>query len=136
MSVSQLSVFAENQPGRLSRLTALLEREAISIRGFAVADTGDFGIVRLIVDEPKKAQSCLQAAGFLVQANDLLCLELPDAPGFLNLVVSAMADAEISVEYGYSLVSTYVVFKVLDVAFAEQQLLKQDIRIINQSDLV
>jgi hypothetical protein len=135
MSVTQISVFVENSPGRVNRLTEILEQAEVSIRGFALADTADFGIARFVVDKPEQAEAALRGAGVLTKATALLCIELPDTPGSLYHVFSAVGAADINVEYAYSLVSTYVVLKVDDIERAETLLAGQPIRFIEQSEL-
>jgi hypothetical protein len=135
MSVRQISVFVENAPGRVTRLTDVIERAGVSIRGFQLADTVDFGIARFVVDKPEEAEVALRGAGVLTKSAALLCIELPDTPGALDQVFSAVAAADINIEYGYSLVSTYVVFKVDDIERAEALLAGQAIRFIDQSEL-
>ena len=135
MGVLQISVFVENKTGRVNRLTEILEREDISIRGFSLADTTDFGIARFVVDKPQQAQEALGKAGFLVKATELLCMELPDKPGALDHVFSVVAQADINVEYAYSLVSTYVALKVSDIRRAEEILAEQPVRLVEQSEL-
>lgn len=138
MGIKQISAFVENQPGRFKRLTDIIEKANVSIRGFALADTADFGIVRLIVDKPKEAFDALESAGVLITSTDLLCIELPDNPGALDHVFSAVAQAGINVEYAYSLVSTYIAMKVEDIEQAKKSLEAiegEPIRLITQSDL-
>jgi hypothetical protein len=135
MGVTQISVFVENQPGHMSRLTNILEQADASIRGFSLADTADFGIARFVVDRPQEALAALEAASFLARTTELLCIELPDRPGALDHVFSAVAAADINVEYAYSLVSTYVALKVSDIRQAEALLVGQPIRLITQDDL-
>ncbi|MDR1015187.1 MAG: hypothetical protein LBL86_09475 [Coriobacteriales bacterium] len=135
MSITQISVFVENLPGRLSRLTDILEKADVSIRGFALADTADFGIARFVVDRPKEALAAFEAAGALTKTTELLCIELPDTPGALDQVFSAVADADVNVEYAYSLVSTYVALKVGDIAQAEALLAGRPVRLLAQDDL-
>jgi hypothetical protein len=135
MGVTQISVFVENQPGRINRLTDILEQTDVSIRGFSLADTADFGIARFVLDKPKEALAALEAAGALIKTTELLCVELPDSPGALDHVFSVVAAAGINVEYAYSLVSTYVVLKVSDIQQAQALLVEQPIRLIEQDDL-
>jgi hypothetical protein len=135
MSITQISVFVENQPGHMSRLTTILEEADVSIRGFSLADTADFGIARFVVDKPEIALASFGAAGVLARTTDLLCIALPDKPGALDYVFSVVSAAGINVEYAYSLVSTYVALKVGDIRRAELLLLEQPVRLIEQSDL-
>ncbi len=135
MGIKQISAFVENHPGRFKRLTDILEKADVSIRGFALADSADFGIVRLIVDKPDAALEALTSEGVLVKAADLLCIELPDKPGALDQVFDAVAQAELNVEYAYSLVSTYIALKVDDIEKAKQLLVGKPVRLITQADL-
>jgi len=135
MSIKQISVFLENQAGHVGRVTHVLERNGISIRGFQLADTADYGIARLVVDLPEAAEAALSGAGFLVRSSELLCIELPDTPGALGTVLTSVGAADINIEYAYSLVSTYVAFKVADIAVAEQQLVGQPIRLVSQEEI-
>ncbi|MDR3053557.1 MAG: hypothetical protein LBU48_06830 [Coriobacteriales bacterium] len=135
MSVRQLSIFVENSTGKVSRITDVLDQAQVSIRGFSLADTIDYGIAHIVVDKPEQAREALEQAGFLVQVHDILCIELPDEPGALGLVFRAVGAAGINVQYSYSLVATYVVLKVDDVELAEAQLAAQPLRRIDQSEL-
>jgi hypothetical protein len=135
MGITQISVFLENQPGHVGRLTDALEKAGVSIRGFTLADTADFGIARFVVDRPTDALAALKEVGALVATTELLCIELPDRPGALGHVFAAVADAGINVEYAYSLVSTYVALKVGDIEQAQALLAEQPVRLIGQDDL-
>ena len=135
MGISQISVFVENQTGRVSRLTGILEKADVSIRGFSLADTADFGIARFVLDKPEQALAALSEAGFLAKTTELLCIELPDKPGALDHVFSVVAEAGINVEYAYSLVSTYVALRVNDIKRAEEALQGQPLRLVDQSEL-
>lgn len=135
MSVRQLSIFIENRIGRISQITDALERAGISIRGFSLADTADFGIARVVVDQPDMAFRALEEAGFLVRISDVLCIELPDRPGELNRIFNTVASVGVDVQYAYSLVSTYVVFKVADVKAAENLLLERSVHLVDQEEL-
>jgi hypothetical protein len=135
MGVTQISVFVENQLGRVDRLTDILLKANVSIRGFSLADTADFGIARFVVDKPEQALTAFGAAGVLIKTTELLCIELPDKPGALAHVFSAVADAGINIEYAYSLVSTYVALKVNEIERAEALLVDQPVRFAEQSDM-
>jgi hypothetical protein len=135
MGITQISVFIENQPGHVSRLTDIFEKADVSIRGFLLADTVDFGIARFVVDKPEEALEALEAAGALITTAELLCIELPDKPGALDHVFTTVANAGINVEYAYSLVSTYVALRVNDIERAQALLAGQPVRLIGQDDL-
>lgn len=135
MSVRQLSIFIENRAGRISEITGVLQRYGVSIRGLSLADTADFGIARVVVDEPERAREALERAGFLVRTSDVLCIELADRPGKLDHIFKTVASVGIDVQYVYSLVSTYVAIKVEDVEAAESLLAGQSVHLVNQEEL-
>ncbi|MBS3957009.1 MAG: amino acid-binding protein [Clostridiales bacterium] len=135
MKVRQLSVFIENKAGRVSEVTALLGSADINIRGFAVSDTADYGILRLVVDKPDEAATLLKQAGFTVKASDVICIDLPDQPGGLAGVLKIVADAGVNIEYVYSLVATYVVLNVADVERAMRLLSDKPVRLVGQEEI-
>jgi hypothetical protein len=135
MGVTQISVFVENQLGRVDRLTDILLKADVSIRGFSLADTADFGIARFVVDKPEQALTAFETAGVLIKTTKLLCIELPDTPGALAHVFSVVAAAGINIEYAYSLVSTYVALKVNEIEQAEALLAEQPVKLVEQSDM-
>lgn len=135
MKVRQLSVFIENKAGRLSEVTELLGGAGINIRGFAVSDTAEYGILRLVVDKPDGALSVLKEAGFTVKPSEVICIDLPDRPGGLAEVLRIVADAGVNIEYVYSLVATYVVLNVADVDRAVGLLADQPVRLVAQEEI-
>ncbi|MFA5266117.1 MAG: ACT domain-containing protein [Opitutaceae bacterium] len=102
MKIRQLSVFLENQPGRLSALCRALADAGINLSTLNLADTGEFGLLRLITPEPDKAKTVLQAANYAVTVTDVVALQVPDRPGGLAKVLSALDAQRISVEYMYA----------------------------------
>lgn len=135
VNVKQLSVFIENKTGRVSEITDVLGRNGLNIRGFSVSDTADFGIVRLIVDDPDRGQAVLQEAGFTVKPSEVLCINLPDHPGGLAGVLKVVSDAGVNIEYVYSLISTFVVINVADIDRALSLLEGQPVELISQEDI-
>ncbi|MEG0016278.1 MAG: amino acid-binding protein [Gordonibacter sp.] len=135
MSVQQISVFLESQPGHLRRVLDAFEDAGVNVRGYSASDTGDYGIVRFIVDEPSRALSVLGVLGAAATATDVLCARLDDKPGELARVMGIMADCDINVTYSYSLISTYIALSVKDVARAEQLLEGEPVDLIGQSEL-
>lgn len=135
MNVKQLSVFIENKAGRVSEVTDVLGRAGINIRGFSVSDTADYGIVRLVVDDPDRADATLHEAGFAVKMNDVLCVELPDRPGGLASVLKIVADAGVNIEYVYSLIATYVVINVADIDRASSLLRDKPVTLVGQEEI-
>lgn len=135
MSIKQISVFVENRPGHLQRILALFTEKDINVRGYSCSDTGDYGIARFIVDKPEKALSVLAERDVAATSSDVICLVLKDEPGELERVFSLMADSGVNISYSYSLISTYIAFKVNDPDKAEEYLTEQGISLINQNDL-
>ncbi len=115
----QVSVFLENKSGRLAEVCRVLGESEINIRALCIADTSDFGILRLIVSDPDEAVEVLQMAGFSVGSTGVLALRIPDQPGGLGVVLARMEAAGINVEYMYAFFITLesdavVLFKVDD----------------------
>jgi hypothetical protein len=135
VNVKQLSVFIENKTGRVSEVTETLGAAGVNIRGFSVADTADYGIVRLVVDDPEKGRAALTDAGFTVKVSEVICVELPDVPGGLASVLSTVAGAGVNVEYVYSLISTYVIINVADPDRAAAMLKDSPVRLVTQEDI-
>ncbi len=102
MSIKQLSIFAENRPGRLSNITHLLAVNDINIRAMSVADTKDFGILRLIVNDADKAVAALREGGCAVTVTNVLAIQIADRPGGLAAAMQVLYDNNVSVEYMYS----------------------------------
>lgn len=136
MRVRQLSVFIQNRAGRVSEVTGLLGDGSINIRGFSVADTSDYGILRLVVDDPDRALELLRERGFTVREDEVICIDLPDKPGALANALRIVADAGVNIEYIYSLVATYVVLNVEDVANAIEMLEGKPVRLVSQEEIV
>ena len=115
----QVSVFLENKSGRLAEVCQTLGRADINIRALSIADTSDFGILRLIVDRPDEAVEVLQSEGFSVGSTGVLALRIPDRPGGLGMVLGQLQEENINVEYMYAFFITIagdavVLFKVDD----------------------
>lgn len=105
MKTEQLSIFVENRPGRLAEVAAVLAANDIDLRALSLADTVDFGIIRLIVNKPEAAKEALKKEGFRADVTDVLVVEVPDHPGSLSKLLNAFAAADINVEYMYAFVN-------------------------------
>ncbi len=105
MLVEQIAVFLENKSGRLAEITAVLAENNINIRALSVADTADFGILRLIVDNVEKAKAVLKENGFTVGKTTVIAVEVEDKTGGLAKVLSCIHNANINVEYMYAFVN-------------------------------
>ncbi len=104
MKVEQISVFLENKAGRLAEVTRVLGEAGINIRALSLADTTDFGILRLIVDQFDTARQVLKERGFTVGKTEVVAIEVPDRPGGLASVLQVLSEAGINVEYMYAFV--------------------------------
>lgn len=140
MTIKQLSVFVENKPGRLSEITEILEKNQIDIRALSIADTTNFGILRIIVNNPDKAQDALKDAGFTVSLTNVIAIGVDDKPGGLARVVTYLASSGISVEYMYAFISkeeqsAYVIIRVEDNASAIKVLEANKVPILTTADI-
>lgn len=117
MTIDQLSVFVENKAGKLAEITAVLADEGIDIRAMSIADTKDFGILRLIVNDADKAVSALKREQYIVSVTKVIAVAISDTPGSLAAVLRILSDNAISIEYMYAFITrrredAYVVFRV------------------------
>lgn len=104
MKVEQISIFLENRAGRLEEVTRILAENEISIRALSLADTSDFGILRLIVSDHEKAKKALKENGFTVGRTSVVAVEVDDQPGGLNAILQALSKGGVNVEYMYAFV--------------------------------
>jgi hypothetical protein len=104
MKVEQISVFLENKPGALAEVTRTLGETGVNIRALSLADTKDFGILRLIVNDHEKAKEVLVQKGLTVRKTEVVAVEVPDRPGGLAEIMKVLAEARINVEYLYAFV--------------------------------
>lgn len=140
MTVTQLSVYMENKPGRLSEVISRLSEAEVNIRALSLADTSDFGLVRLIVSDAEKARAILSEMT-LVSTNNVLAVEMADRSGALSTVLSALDSQQVNVEYMYAFagkqpLNAYVVMQVSDIAKAEEILEKNNIGTLCDNDLL
>ncbi len=104
MSVRQISIFLENKKGRLAEVTKLLAARRINIRALSLADTADFGILRIIVNDPDACLASLKQSGIIAQVTEVLAVEVEDKPGGLGRVLAVLEAAGVNVEYMYAYV--------------------------------
>ena len=119
MYIKQLSVFVENKDGRLAEITTIIANAGIDIRALSIADTTDFGLLRLVVDKPFEAEKALKEAGLTVSLTDVIAIGIPDRPGGFAETISAVSDKEVAVEYMYAFISreqnrAYLIMRVAD----------------------
>ncbi len=141
MSVKQISVFLENRPGCLHEMTKVLADSNIDLRGLSLAETSEFGIVRLIVDDVLGTATVLKDAGFINSLTDVLAVEVPNVPGGLNKVLEILDGAGVNIEYMYAILgnkkseSAYMIFRVDDNTKAADALNNARVKILDQSGL-
>ncbi|MCQ2560147.1 MAG: ACT domain-containing protein [Clostridia bacterium] len=140
MRVEQISVFLENKPGRLAKVARLLGDNQINIRALSVADTADFGILRIIVADPQKTFELLKAHGYIVTKTEVIAVEVPDRPGGMADILEFLQEAQVNIEYTYAFVqkginSSLVVFRVEDPERAEYLFAQHGIRVINGEEI-
>ena len=141
MSVKQLSVFLENRPGALYGMTGILSQNKIDMRALSVAETRDFGILRIIVDDPYKTATVLKDAGYVYNITPVLGVAIPDVPGGLNKVLQVLTDARINVEYMYAFLGgrdvdhAYMIFRVEDNNAAAEALASRGIKTLEEADI-
>jgi hypothetical protein len=104
MKLKQISIFLENRKGRLWKALNILSGANINIRALSIADTSEFGILRMIVPEPELAKKNLEEANFVVKVNDVIAVSIRDEPGGLDSVLEALNKSDINVEYLYAFV--------------------------------
>lgn len=140
MKVNQLSVFIENKSGRLADVTRTLADAGINIRALSIADTIDYGLLRLIVNDPAAARDALTEAGFTVALTEVLAIEVPDVPGGLANIIEILAQAGINIEYMYAFVGTsgenaIVIFRIEKADEAITILRDRGVRILTGEEL-
>ncbi len=106
MSIYQVSVFVENKKGRLADIAKVLADNNINIRALSIADTTNFGILRLIVDDPQKAEAALKANNFTVSLTHVIAIEIPDVAGGLLQALEVLNSENISIEYMYAFIDS------------------------------
>jgi hypothetical protein len=138
MIIQQISVFLENKSGRLTEVTEVLARNAINITALSVAETSEYGILRIIVTNPTLAVSALKHEGFAVNTTDVLCVVMPNEPGSLARTLRLLSNASISIEYMYAFSmgkKAMAVVRCDNLTSAIDVLTKHEMELIRASDL-
>ncbi|MBR3630392.1 MAG: ACT domain-containing protein [Oscillospiraceae bacterium] len=140
MTTQQLSIFMENKPGQLVKVTETLTAANIDIRAMSLADTQDFGIVRMIVNDSVKAQAALRDKGFMSTITKVMCIAMSDQPGGLGAVTRLLAEADVNIDYLYACITVigkdaYIVMHVDDEKKANEVLTKAGVRMVSAEEL-
>lgn len=136
----QISIFIENKEGRLAEVTAILRDAGVNIRALSLADTTDFGVLRLIVNENEKATAALRNQGFTVGKTRVLAVEVNDEPGGLNQVLDPLSEQGVNVEYMYAFANpqcknAIMIFRFDDIEKAKIILAQQGIKVIDKEEI-
>ena len=138
MIIKQLSIFVENKKGRLADITETISKAGANIRALSIADTTDFGILRLIVDKPDDAAEALRNAGVTVSVTNVIAIGIDDTPGAFSVPMRILSDAEIDVEYMYAFITrksekAYVILRVADNDAAAKVLLDKGVELLDEA---
>jgi hypothetical protein len=136
----QVSVFAENKPGKISRVTEILSRNNINIRAITISDSGDYGIIKLLLDKPDQGNECLKSEGIASTLKDIVSVKIDDSPGGLHKAASLLAANSINVEdaYGFTIREknqAVFVFQVDDVPLTEKLLTNAGFELLSEGEL-
>ena len=140
MNIHQISVFLENRTGQLAEITRLLAKENIDIRAISIAETADYGLARMIVDDSHKASAILLEHGDILSMTPVYAVEVPDRPAGLAELLEVLAEAQVDVEYMYSLFThkegnAYMVLRISDEPKFLSTLGDRKIRIVGKEEL-
>ena len=140
MAIKQLTVFIQNRKGTVVSVTDLLSKSNVNIRALSIAETQDFGILRLIVNDEKEAEKVLSENGYLIKVIDVVGVKIGDEPGKLTSALDVLDKENINVEYLYAFMArtekhAYVVLRVEDNAVAEKVLTDAGFKMISESDI-
>ena len=140
MTINQISIFIENRKNALLELTNVLAEHKINVRALCLADTSDFGIARIIVDDPLPVQAALERSAYIVKVTPVIAMEIPDEAGSLNRILKILADNDRNVEYMYGFTgrktnAAFMVIRCTDVQKTEEILSKEGIRTVAQAEV-
>lgn len=140
MAIKQLTVFVENKQGALVSITETLSKNNINLRALSIAETKDFGILRLIASDEEKAEKILTEEGYLIKITEVIGVKIVDEPGKLSEALKVLADNEINMEYLYAFMTrtekhAYVVIRVEDNEEAEKVLKEAGFQLIVEDDV-
>lgn len=140
MTIDQVSIFIENKPETLAKLTDVLAKNNVNMKALALADTSDFGIARIITEDPQKAESILKENDYIVKITGVIGVVIPDESGSLNKILKLLVDNGRNVEYMYGFTgrktnSACMIIRCTDIAAAIEILDKNGIKTISQNDI-
>ncbi|MDW7732021.1 MAG: ACT domain-containing protein [Methanolobus sp.] len=137
--IKQISLFAENKPGRLANIASNFRKAGINIRAFTIAEAGDFGIIRMVVDRPGHAHDVLHDAGFTVSETNVLGVEMEDVPGGLGKIADVLGEKNINIDYAYAFVTktekALLILRVNNIEAAITVLQDSGVKLIDMADI-
>ncbi len=141
MYINQISVFIENKPGNLAKFTNFIAENQIDMRAFEIADSSDFGIIRIIVDKPLDTLTLLKDNDWICNLTQVIGVKIPDKPGAMAKAMNILAEAGVSVEYVYTFLArgtddALMIFRVKENDKVAAVLKKNNIKIVSQEDLL
>lgn len=138
-TIKQISLFAENKPGRLAKIAEALSKAKVNIRAFNIAEAGDFGVIRMVVDDPDSAYKSLQQQGFAVSETEVIGVEMKDVPGGLHEIASMLGQNNVNIDYAYAFVTStnvaLLVLRVDDIQQAQKVLKEAKMRLVDTSEV-
>lgn len=140
MRINQISVFLENRSGQLAQITRSLADEGINLEAISIAETADYGLARMIVDDAHKASAILLEQGNILSMTPVWAVEVPDRPAGLSDLLAVLADNNVDVEYMYSLFAgkdghAYMILRISDEPAFEKALSGTDIKLVGNDEL-
>jgi hypothetical protein len=141
MKINQISVFLENKKGRLAEVSDVLGKNNVNIRALTIAESEDFGVLRIVVDKPDETMKILKDHGFVASFTDIVAVEVPDAPGGLSGILKILCDEDVNVEYMYGFGEKFsdkalLVFRFEDPDHAVSVLQAHKFRVLRKEEVV
>lgn len=138
--IKQISLFVENKPGRMAKVSKTLSDTGVNIRALTIAEAGDFGVIRMVVDDPERGYKVLKDNGFTVSTTDVLAVEMKDTPGGLYEIVNALGESGVNVDYAYAFVTAkaqkaMLILRVDDLAKARAALSGKGVKIATKEEI-
>ncbi len=140
VAIKQISIFVENKPGRMARVAKTLSDAGVNIRALTIAEAGDFGVIRMVVDDTEKGYQVLREKGLTVSETDVLAVELKDVPGGLYEIAKTLGDHAINMDYAYAFVTAkaeraMLILRVDDIKRATEVLQATGVRIATREEI-
>jgi hypothetical protein len=139
-AIKQISIFMENKPGRMARVAKTLSDADVNIRALTIAEAGDFGVIRMVVDDTEKGYRVLRDGGFTVSETDVLAVEIKDIPGGLYEIAKTLGESNINMDYAYAFVTAkaeraMLILRVDDLKRATQVLNEAGVRLATREEI-